>query len=183
MPSYPPMNAQQGQAQAAAPAQAQAQPMQQGAGYQGVPNQGYALLPPQNGQNPFEVKDEWQISYKFCDHLFKLDSGDAPKFIDWRDHITDHLAQTNSVWKSLLTYAKECTEPISFTNLKSVHYGPHDGLVISQRLWNFVIRWLGPNYYRRRLQLAQGMDGNGFELWRRLHADLEGGDVITQNAG
>ena len=127
-------------------------------------------------------RDEWEISLKFTDGLFKFDAEDD-KYLEWKSRSLDHLDASNRQWRVLCKMAEECSVPIERDTLQTLQYDDKTGWDLAQILWTFLSRWIGPGLYRRRLQLAHGIEFNGFELWRRLHCDFEGGDVVTQLAG
>ena len=67
--------------------------------------------------------------------------------------------------------------------LSATKYGDKTGWDLSLDLWNLLSKRLGISLYKKRVQLANGVEGNGLELWRRLFADYEGGDEFTQLEG
>ena len=46
-----------------------------------------------------------------------------------------------------------------------------------------ISKRIGISLYEKRIQLANGIEGNGLELWRRLFTDYEGGDEYVQLDG
>ena len=48
---------------------------------------------------------------------------------------------------------------------------------------SFVIDWLLKPMYTRRTQIAGGEFGNGFELWRRLFNEYQGGSDAVEFGG
>ena len=54
---------------------------------------------------------------------------------------------------------------------------------LSADLWSFLLRWIGPTLYLRRTKMGQNIEGNGFELWRKLFLEYEGSDKLMQIAG
>ena len=54
---------------------------------------------------------------------------------------------------------------------------------LSSDLWSFLLRWLGPKLYPRRTRISLDVEGNGFELWRKLFSEYEGSDELINMAG
>ena len=54
---------------------------------------------------------------------------------------------------------------------------------LSQDLWGFLLRWIGPKLYQRRTRMGQQIEGNGLELWRKIHSEFAGSDHLMQVAG
>lgn len=73
--------------------------------------------------------------------------------------------------------------PISYTVLAETTYGRSTGWDLSLDLWNFISKRLGVTLYERRVTLASDIEGNGFELWRNLFCQYEGGDEYIQLDG
>ena len=89
--------------------------------------------------------------------------------------LSDNASQDKVNWKHLLRHCESQTEPISYPLLSNMNFGNSTGWDPSLDLWNFISKRLGTDLYEKRIQLAHGVDGNGFELWRRLCQDYEGG--------
>ena len=54
---------------------------------------------------------------------------------------------------------------------------------VSNNLWGVLGPYMHDNLYMRRVQLVNGEDGNGLELWRRLYSECEGGAEQAHLAG
>ena len=48
-------------------------------------------------------------------------------------------------------------------------------------LWNLISNRIDQDTFERRTNLANGWEGNGFELWCRFFQDYEGGDELVQD--
>ena len=105
------------------------------------------------------------------------------KFVDWRDRMSDHAGSKNPEWRDLLKYACAWPTDILPQQLLTWKRGPYTDWDLSNFLCSFICRYLGPDLYRSRVILAGNTEGNGFQLWRQLYLDWEGGDVIVQDAG
>ena len=98
--------------------------------------------------------------------------------------LTDHIATDNEHWRNLLFHVqKSDNAPITYVTLSNLRFGKLTGWDLSLDLWNFVSKRFGTNIYERRKKWVNGEEGNGFELWRRLFVEYEGGDEVVQNDG
>ena len=50
-------------------------------------------------------------------------------------------------------------------------------------LEQFLVEWLGDSLYRRRKQLCGGVPGIGFEMWRWLYQEFQGGSEAVMLGG
>ena len=114
---------------------------------------------------------------------YAIFDGDVTKFVNWRDKLVDHIGSKNAEWRVLLKQAQHCETDHVWQDLVSWHRGQYTGWQLSNLLYTFVVGYLGELLYPRRIQLAGNAGGNGFQLWKQLHADYEGGDDIVQDAG
>ena len=57
------------------------------------------------------------------------------------------------------------------------------GWDLSTMLESFMVDWFPKNMYRRRVQLAGGELGNGFEMWRLLHIEYRGQNDTVEFGG
>ena len=101
----------------------------------------------------------------------------------WKEKLTDHAAENNHEWRDLLRYAQLQDTPIHPNVLLGLRYGNMTGWDLALDLWGFISKRIDENTYDRRVTLAHGWEGNGFELWRRFFHDYEGGDELVQNDG
>ena len=74
-------------------------------------------------------------------------------------------------------------QPISKGWLLNVSEGGNSGWALSEMLESFLIEWISDSMYRRRTQLSGGEKGNGFEMWRLLYAEFQGGSSAVQLGG
>ena len=61
--------------------------------------------------------------------------------------------------------------------------GGFSGWHLSEILESFIIEWVSDSMYRRRTQLSGGERGNGFEMWRLLYAEFQGGSSAVTLGG
>ena len=71
---------------------------------------------------------------------------------------------------------QETPHVIEYNALANSQYGRYTGWDLSLDHWNFMSKRLGQDIYDKRVQLANGVEGNGFELWRALFVEYEGSD-------
>ena len=126
--------------------------------------------------------DDFKISKKQIGDLPIFD-GDYEKYSHWKNKMTDHCADTNPYWRATLKHVQEANGPIDYHTLARTRYGPLTGWDLALDMWNFISKRIGQNIYDKRIQLANGVDGNGFELWRALFVQYEGGDEFIKLDG
>ena len=73
--------------------------------------------------------------------------------------------------------------PITYPILSALRFGKLTGWDLALDLWNFVSKRLGASIFEKRRKWVGGEEGNGFELWRRIFIEYEGGDDVVQNDG
>ena len=126
--------------------------------------------------------DDFKISRKQISDLPIFD-GDYAKYSHWKNKLTDHCADTNVYWRAILKHVQEATGVIDYYQLVRVRYGNSTGWDLALDMWSFISKRVGQTIYDKRVQLANGVDGNGFELWRALFAQYEGGDEFVKLDG
>ena len=126
----------------------------------------------------------FEISYKPNEAMRKFD-GDSSKYKLWNDRTLDHLARSNTYWKTLLKKLQICTYPISKQWLEGQWIYGANGWALSEKLETFICTWVSDALYGRRTQLAGGpsQSGNGFEIWRQLYQEHHGGAEAVQLGG
>lgn len=124
--------------------------------------------------NSYDNQD-YVIGKKFVNEL-PIFNGDHSKYSHWKNKLTDHCCDTNPYWRALLQMCQETQHTIEYAPLANSRYGRFTGWDLSLDLWNFMSKRLGQDIYDRRLQLANNVEGNGFELWRALFTEYEGSD-------
>lgn len=129
-----------------------------------------------------QPNDDFKISRKQISDLPMFD-GDFSKYSHWKNKLSDHCADTNYYWRAILKHIQEANGTIDYHQLVRVHYGKSTGWDLSLELWNFISKRIGQTIYDTRVQLANGVDGNGFELWRALFVQFEGGDEFVKLGG
>ena len=125
----------------------------------------------------FDLRD-WLISPK-TPKLFEHFDGKPESYPNWSSRVKDHLMASNISWGRLLEIVEKEKTPLTKQRLAAIPYTDSaqiDLLKVSQVLWSFLGNHGFANpVYQRRLQLTQGKDSNGFELWRALFQENAGG--------
>ena len=111
--------------------------------------------------------------------MFEHFDGKADNYRNWASRVKDHLLSTNLNWGSVLEVIEKERVPLTKARLQTIagiDDAPMDMVKVSQLLWAFLgNHCLKNSIYERRLQLTSGEDNNGFELWRALFQENEGG--------
>ena len=92
--------------------------------------------------------------------------------------IHDHAQTCNPGWRRILDYVRKDQNRLTYDVLSRSQVdglGPAELLMLSQDLWAFLGAHMTDDKMIARDVLAGGEDGNGFELWRILFWDHQGG--------
>ena len=134
----------------------------------------------------FNFKD-WHINPKGISKSLVPFDDSAAHYRTWRSRVTDHLMASNQSWGRVLELVERQRAPLSkerLAGIGGVDDAPMDLNKISAQLWSFLGQYcLGNKVYDRRLQLTNGEDFNGLELWRRLFLENQGGAEHVMLAG
>ena len=136
-------------------------------------------------QAPYGQKPGFfDISYKSNGSLRKF-AGDSATYKLWNDRTKDHLARSNTHWRTMLKSLETCTNPITRMWLESQWTLGVNAWQLSEKLECFICTWVSDPIYNRRTQLAGGEHdiGNGFEIWRKLFREHHGGAEAIQLGG
>ena len=124
------------------------------------------------------VPAEWRISNKGTEDIPKF-NGDSNNFRLWRTRVANHVSIDQPTWAFLLQQARTCTKLITPQWLVGMKIADFNCGDLSRILFSFLGKHLGPGLFPRMGVMA-GCDGNGFELWRVLFRDYEGGNDLTR---
>ena len=127
-------------------------------------------------------KPMWKIQRSNTEGLFPFDA-ELNKYRSWKNRIRDHASEELPFWRTVLDDATSTTMPITKELLQTMDFSSVNGEQLSNDLWSFLLRWIGPNLYQRRTKLSQGIEGNGLELWRKLFTEYEGSGELLAPAG
>ena len=122
------------------------------------------------------------ICRKKNDALKKF-TGNLGDYQIWRERIVDHLCRGNRSWRKLLDSLQTCSMPITRSWLLEQSEAGYNGWELSEMLEGFLVDHLSDSLYRRRKQLSGGMLGNGFEMWRWLYNEFQGGSDAVNLGG
>ena len=95
----------------------------------------------------------------------------------------DHRCRGTMHWRHLLEWCSG--SPTAFTAqwLKMNNVQGVNSWDLSTMLEPFLVEWFPKGMYRRRVPLAGGTMGNGFEMWRLLHIENKGGGDAIEFGG
>ena len=124
----------------------------------------------------------WKISRKNMEGLFKFD-GENDKYKPWRSRIRDHCSEEWSFWRDILDHAEKVPYELKTEALQNSQLFGVNAAALSADRWSFLLRWIGPILYLRRMKMAPNIEGNGLELWRKLFTQHHGSDELLQAAG
>ena len=131
----------------------------------------------------FNARDDgYKIREKGVKELPIFD-GKIEDYRYWRNKLTDHVAKDNEHWRILLAGAQNQPHHIEPRWLVGLRFGNKTGWDLSLDLWNLISDRVNKSYYEKRIRMAYGNEGNGFELWRRFFTDFQGSDEVVQNDG
>ena len=108
---------------------------------------------------------------------------DAKDYKLWRNRIVDHMCRSTHQWRKVLDYVQKGKTPITEAWLRTDHVNGINAWDLAVMFESFVIDWLPKSMYTRRAQIAGGEFGNGFELWRRLYNEYQGGSDAVEFGG
>ena len=123
-----------------------------------------------------------EISRKKNETLKKF-SGNLADFQVWRDRVVDHISRDNRRWRGLLETLQHWQAPITREWLLTQSECGENAWDLSVMLEAFLVEHMNDSLYRRRRQLSGGVMGNGFEMWRWLFNEFQGGSDAIKLGG
>ena len=108
---------------------------------------------------------------------------DAKDFKLWRDRVVDHLCRSTQRWRSIPNFVQLGTQPLTQAWLASSNVDGINAWDLATMLEAYLVDLFPKSMYNRRVQLAGGEMGNGFEMWRLLYVDYQGGSDAVQFGG
>ena len=152
-----------------------------GGGYGGPPPGGGAI--PASFQvvtpQPWQATPKFEICRKKNDALKKF-SGTLSEYGLWRDRVLDHLCRTNRQWRTILETLQSAPHKMTKAWLLGQSHCGYNGWELSETLEAWLVDWLSDSFYHRRKQLSGGEKINGFEMWRWMFNEFQGGsDAIN----
>ena len=130
---------------------------------------------------------DWVVSSKGISPALGRFDDKSMHYRNWRSRVLDRLMGNNLNWGRLLELTEQQRSPLTRERLArmiKVDEASADLNRISNHLWSFLGQHcLANNVYDRRLQLTNGEDCNGLELWRQLDLENQGGAEHVMMAG
>ena len=114
-----------------------------------------------------------------------LFNGHAQNYRNWADRMMDHCKEMNGGYGQIFVKIEASKFRILNSNLGVGQLD--DGTTVdykylSQHLWVFIGKNVDNDVHGRRMALTQNDADNGFELWRALYIECEGGaEQVTLN--
>ena len=124
----------------------------------------------------------FEPSWKENKLLFTF-TGEAKDYKLWRSRVTDHMCRSTQLWRHLLDFVAGGEAPIRKDWLMGTNCHGINAWELSTMFESFIVNWLPRNMYNRRTQWAGGDFGNGFELWRRMYIEYQGGTEAVEFGG
>lgn len=84
------------------------------------------------------------------------------------------MSRDNHRWRGLLETLQTWQTPSTVEWLQTQSECGYNAWDLSQKLEAFLVEHMTDSLYRRRRQLAGGVLGNGFEMWRWLFNEFQG---------
>ena len=131
----------------------------------------------QNSARTFAAR-EWNLSDKKVSKALTLFDGHAQNYRNWSDRMKDHCKEVNSGYGKHFQQIENSKTRIYNRDLGMGNLGNGtivDSQWLSQHLWVFIGNHISNDLHGRRLSLTQNDQDNGFELWRSLFIENEGG--------
>ena len=94
--------------------------------------------------------------------------------------MVDHVSHGNQRWRNLLENLHTWPTPITREWRPTQSECGCKLWAFSQKLEALLVDHMSVTLYRRRRQLAGGVQGNGFEMWRRLLNKFQGESEAIQ---
>ena len=109
----------------------------------------------------------WKIPRNNTEGLIKFD-GALSDYKNWKNRIRDHSSEGWTPWREILDMAATARKEHRMEELESCTWHGVPAHHLSADLWSFLLKWIGPTLYARRIKMELNIEGNGVELWRKL---------------
>lgn len=127
-------------------------------------------------------KPAYTIPLKNKEKLFEID-GDVKQYRLWKERLVDHMAEEWPAWRSITSQCERIKHPIGWPMVQSTNVMGFNGTELALDLWSFLSRFLSKGLYHRRKKMGINIEGNGFELWRRIFLENECASELVALAG
>ena len=155
----------------------------------GQPQRPFAQQPQASEQDPWSSwgthspqRPPWKINRKNTDALTPF-NGVLEHYRDWVARIRDHVSEDWAAWREILDHSAQAPEELRPEQLKRMTIYGVNAWDLASDLWSFLLKQIGPTLYARRMKFGVDIEGNGQDLWRKLHSDVSGSDKLLQIAG
>ena len=108
---------------------------------------------------------------------------DAKDYQIWRNRMVDHFCRSTQKWRQILEYVQTGNSPIRKSWLLDNNIEGVNAWDLSTMVESFLVDYFPRSMYNHRVQLSGGEMGNGFEMWRRLFIDFQGGSTAVEFGG
>ena len=108
---------------------------------------------------------------------------DAKDYQNWRNRMVDHFCRSTQKWRQVFEYVQTGTSAIKKSWLLENNIEGINAWDLSTMVESFLVDYFPRSMYNRRVQLSGGEMGNGFEMWRRLFIDFQGGSTAVEFGG
>ena len=128
-------------------------------------------------------QNNWHIDRKVPKNLSPWD-GRWETYKVFRDMCEDHLVSCNPRWHGLIKMIEAERVQLTTARISASNLIPGTPMNdISNELYAFMGTVVGPTVHKKRLRLAGGERGNGFEMWRKCFVDNQGGGELADLSG
>ena len=138
--------------------------------------------PPPGYEQTRHQKPCYSIPRKHTDKLFEFDGG-VRQYRLCKERMIDHMSERWPAWREIVAACETHKAPIGWSIVQQMNVLGFNGTELALDLWCVLSRFLGMDLYSRRKHMSINIDGNGFELWRRLFLENEGASELVALAG
>ena len=110
-------------------------------------------------------------------------TSEAKDYKLWRSRMTDHMCRSTQQWRQVLDFFVTGHTAIRRDWLMATNVVGINAWELATMLEAFLVDWLPRSMYNRRTQWAGGEFGNGFEMWRRMYIEYQGGSEAVEFGG
>ena len=127
--------------------------------------------------------DNWHIDRKVPKNLTPWD-GRWETYKVFREMTEDHMVACNPRWHGLIATIEAERSQLTVTRISASNIIPGVSMIdLAIELFAFMGTVIGTTVHKKRLRLAGGEKGNGFEMWRRIFIDNQGGGELADLSG
>ena len=136
------------------------------------------------GQGSQDVLQAFKISRKHVHPQLKIFSGRIGTFTIWREYLSEHCAESNRRWKRILENVRVAETPLTREKLMATPIGQgYTAWDLAEDFEAFIKKYIHEDLRNRFYDWTAGEDGNGFEMFRRMFQEYEGGGMLIEMGG